>query len=371
MDVYAYELKNNAFERLAVIDSYRSLIWVKRFQELGECEMYIAATAELMEIFDREHIFLARASDPESLMYVRSVELQTDPEDGDFLIIKGQPAECLVGFRITWGQQTIGTGTSGSAAEILLRHNLTDPDRPTGTAESIVAMRQRRKMPFMKLGNIAYAGSGFKGQFDSENLLDAVYKVLVGGGLGLRSRFTGGSIYLDVYRGLDRTTAQNVNPRVVFSAEYENIGETSYLTDNTMIATMAVVLGEGNGSARARPRVETAAASGIDHVEIAVDASGVSRTTTDGEMEMSEYIACLEREGYMQLGRRKVKRSFEGEIVNDLMYRCGTSYDLGDKVTVANAYGVTGSAYIMEITEVVDENGQRVYPTLSEWTIEE
>lgn len=371
MNVYIYECVNNVFVKLDVIDSYKSLIWIKRYQALGECELYIAATETLMKLFQKPHIFLVREDDPKSMMMVTTLELQTDPEGMDYLIVKGQAAERVLGQRITWGQMTIATGTNGAAAEILINANLTDVSRPTGTAPSIVERRQRRGMPFVKLGEVVHAGSGFRAQLDSENLLDVVLKICVDGGIGLRSRFVDGYIYIDIYIGKDRTISQSVNERVIFSPDYENIGKTSYLYDMTQIATMAVVLGEGQGSARERPRVEPTEESGIDLFEIKIDASNISRTTTDGEMPQAEYIECLTQEGKMQLAQRKVKRSFEGEIVTQQMYVCGESYDLGDKVTVQNEYGLTGSAVVMEISDVIDDTGRQIYPTLSEWALEE
>jgi hypothetical protein len=68
---------------------------------------------------------------------------------------------------------------------------------------------------------------------------------------------------------------------------------------------------------------------------------------------------------------RKVTQTFNGEILNYNAYTYGVDYNLGDKVSIKNEYGVTGNATIMAITEVEDETGYRLVPTLSEWEIAE
>lgn len=371
MNVYVYECIDNAFYKREIIDSYKSLIWIKRFQALGECELYIAATETLMKLFQKPHIFLVREDDPESMMMVTAMELQTDPEGMDYLIVRGNAAECVLRQRIVWGQKNLAADTNGMAARVVINENLTDVSKPAGSLPYIEYVREQRKMPCVKLGNVSYTGAGFQAQLDCDNLLETVYKICIDGGLGVKSRFDGSYIYIDIYTGIDRTTAQTTNERVIFSPDYENLGKTQYDYNTSNLATMAIVLGEGQGTARVRVNVEPEEKSGLDRFEIGISASSVSRTTDDGEMSLLEYQQCLRKEGAMQLASKKVKRSFEGEIVTQQMYVCGESYDLGDKVTVQNEYGLTGSAIVMEISDVIDDTARQIYPTLSEWTLED
>jgi hypothetical protein len=51
------------------------------------------------------------------------------------------------------------------------------------------------------------------------------------------------------------------------------------------------------------------------------------------------------------------------------VYIYGVDYNLGDKVAIKNEYGVTGAATVTEMTEVEDESGYQVRPTLSEWSV--
>ena len=77
----------------------------------------------------------------------------------------------------------------------------------------------------------------------------------------------------------------------------------------------------------------------------------------------------LKADGMEALEQQRVVTSFSGDILNYNNYTYGVDYNLGDKVSIINEYGVRGNATITEITEVEDENGYRLIPTLSEWAV--
>ena len=62
--------------------------------------------------------------------------------------------------------------------------------------------------------------------------------------------------------------------------------------------------------------------------------------------------------------RELYRRDIHGYII-----RIRQDYFIGDKVAVKNAYGMSASATVTEVTEVEDSEGYRLVPTLSEWTI--
>ena len=70
-----------------------------------------------------------------------------------------------------------------------------------------------------------------------------------------------------------------------------------------------------------------------------------------------------------ELAKVKELTDFSGEILAGNSYKYGIDYSLGDKVTVINEYGIRGTAVVSEITEVEDETGYSIYPTLSEWKV--
>ena len=73
----------------AVCDSFSSLLWDIEYYKCGEFEVYIAASPRNIEIFQTGRI-VGRDDDKEHFGLIESVELETDAEDGDYLIIKGR-----------------------------------------------------------------------------------------------------------------------------------------------------------------------------------------------------------------------------------------------------------------------------------------
>ena len=85
MDVYVL---NASYEPVAVIDSFKSLIWTKRYFACGDFELYIPADKSLLEYLQPDN-FLVR-DDDDSVMVIEKLLLQTDAESG---ISSSFPAE--------------------------------------------------------------------------------------------------------------------------------------------------------------------------------------------------------------------------------------------------------------------------------------
>lgn len=367
MIVNVWEFKNGVFEKVEVIDGFSSLIWIRRYQSLGECELYLGASLRYMELFTRQNLFLTREGNLKSAMKVVSVELKTSAESGDYLTVRGQSAECLLKQRFIWGQYNIKNSTPSAAVEQLITENLIEPTRPAGDDPISVDRRSFRKMSFVTKKSTVTTQTVFNAQFYFNNLLETVLGICTENEIGIRFDFTGSAFECVIYEGQDLTGT------AVFSPAFDNIAETEYSEDYSDFSTMAAVYGEGDGTSKVVRNVDPDPLSfqGINRYEIAIDASGVSRTTESGEMDLAEYYSCLEQQGRMQLGRHKVKRAFSGTVISTTQYRPGTDYDLGDKVAVQNEYGITGTARVNEISEVYDSNGYQIYPTLSDWTLKE
>ena len=109
--------------------------------------------------------------------------------------------------------------------------------------------------------------------------------------------------------------------------------------------------------------------TGFDRRTIWVDARQTSSNTSEGELTPTEYSKLLIGQGNDKIAECLKTESFTGEIFTDISYEYGKDYFIGDKVAVKNAYGMSASATVTEITEVEDPEGYRLVPTLSEWTI--
>lgn len=67
----------------------------------------------------------------------------------------------------------------------------------------------------------------------------------------------------------------------------------------------------------------------------------------------------------------RARQILQAEIADGGLFRPDADYFLGDTVHIVTAHGIKGAARVQELTEVEDAEGYRLYPTFSEWEIEQ
>lgn len=351
MNIYVME---PTLERVGVIDSYRSLIWTQRYYEPGDFELWIDATPENIDLCRRGRM-LYRDMDYEdgtikSVMIIQAINLHTSLEEGNTILLQGKDLKSLLHQRIIWNQ-TVFSGTLEANIRKAVKDNIISPSLAARAISNFTLAPEMGGTETVK----AQATGDNLGEWISEQL--RVYEI------GYDVVLTDGSFVFGLYRGVDRSYEQDVNPYVVFSPGYENLLATDYVIDATEHANVAMIAGEGEGTAR---KTATAGdASGLDRREIYVDANDLSTDTSSGTITASTYKAQLMTKGEEALAEHRISVAFTGEIQPDVNVVYGTDYFLGDKVEIANEFGVEASARIVEIIDSEDETGRTVVPTFA------
>lgn len=347
MNIYVL---NKSLERVGIIDGYASIIWTNRYYGYGDFELYLQATPDLIRLL-QEDFYLVREVEETNAMIIESVSIITDPENGNYLTVKGRCLKSLVYRRIVW-EQTSLTGKIPTCILRLLDENIISPALP------------ERKITGFSISNMVDTVETIDAQYTGDNLGETITAICQSYGLGW-------DVVLDLdnkkflfvlYAGTDRSYNQTEKPWVVFSNEYENLLNTSYTYDKSAYANVAQVAGEGEGAARRLYTVGTAADLG--RYELYVDARDVS--SNDGELTDAEYKAQLEERGLEKLAEQTGAQSFEGETV-DYTYKYGTDYFLGDIVEVVNEYGMQAATRVIEVIESEDDSGIYTIPTFSSY----
>lgn len=344
MDIYVL---NRHFEKIGIIDYCASIIWTRRYCNEGDCELYLPADEEALNLL-KVGRFLKREDSEGSLMLITSVSVDSDIENGNFLTVKGLGAEHLISNRIVWSQTTLN-GTVGECVTEILTDNLINPSD------------EDRRMDFFDILDTSEGTETVTKQYTGDNLLAAVIELLKTFQLGFSVDFDGQKLGFLIYRGIDRSFRQNQNSFVVFSPEYDNFLNSSSSESIETFKNVALVAGEGEGSARKKAEVGTA--TGLDRVEIFVDARDISSTTSGGTLSDDEYLALLAEKGAAALAESKNEFTYEGEILPEVTFIYGIDYDLGDIVETIDFYGNQNACRITEIIESWDENGYTIIPT--------
>ena len=343
-----YVLDNN-FNRIGLVEGYKSFIWTKRYFTPGDFELYIPATPEAVSMFVRDNMIM-RSDDLAHAMIIERVKVDTDEENGNTSLVSGRCLKSIIHRRIVWSQTILDTSVRIGIMK-LLNENLISPSIAARTIENF------------EEGDISPGTNHVSAQFTGDNLGDAVEGILRNNNLGydVTVDLPTKKMYFSILEGEDRSYDQSDNSYVVFSPEFENLVSTTYTEDATEYHNVARVGGEGEGSARKFVTAGDTEVSGMDRYEMFCDQRSLS--TNNGEISEADYATQLTEAGKKDLSECEVTVSYEGSVLASRNYELGVDYNLGDVVEVINEFGMEGKSRVTEVIECLDESGRHVVPT--------
>ncbi|MCM1008471.1 MAG: siphovirus ReqiPepy6 Gp37-like family protein [Ruminococcus flavefaciens] len=349
----------------AICDSFSSLLWDVEYYSCGVFEVYIAANPRSIEIFQTGRI-IGRDDDKEHFGLIESVLIETDAEDGDYLIVSGRFLMCLLERRIIYPTCSFTSQTSYSkiVQSVVSRNAISDDNR---------------RIPSLSLGSIS--GDCWeqttKLQVSYDNLMRWIYTICekIGGTANIRLSKISGEQYkmvLDLSEGTDRSIMQDENPHIIFSDGYTNLLSFTYSSDISAQRNFAYVLGKGEGEERKRTTYcDGNEPSFMERYEVYVDAKDMA----DEQQENGESKPISEEE-YIELLKERGKENIvlpltasESQIaVQSTQFRYNTDYFVGDYVTVEHQrFGlIQPKIQIIGMIESFDQNGRSLTPTFKE-----
>lgn len=344
---------NKEFEIIDVLDTFKSLEWVKRYYETGDFVLNCIADNNTVNSLINGY-YLAREDD-DRLMIIEKRNLTTAAETGNVIACSGRSIEAILERRIIWNQTNSRTNeTAESFIRKLIDENAINP------ADT------KRKIPNLKLGTLKGFTETIDKQVTGDNLLTTIIEICKLYDYGFKITMDDeGYLVFDLYRGENRSYNQDVNSYVVFSDEYDNIINTDYEYDESSFKNTALIGGEGEGTDRKYQSIGNS--EGMERYEMFVDAKDIS--SNNNEIAADEYNKLLIERGEEKLAENKEIEKYSGEIETTLTYRYKEDYDLGDTVQTVDKYGIEASPKILEIIESENENGYRIVPTFSTWEV--
>lgn len=334
---------NKDFEVIAIIDSYKSFMWCKRYNEVGALDLQVTANAESIAIL-KEGNYITR-DDDDSVYRIEAVEIDTSSEDSNFMIVGGIEIKKILQQRVVYETEYYDNETVENVMRGLINNNFINPKKSSRKIDNFY-LKPNKGLADAITTQIAYDNVGEK--------IESLCKTY---NYGYKVSLENGGIYFDVFRGVDRSANQSINPRVIFSTEYDNLLSSKYESDTSEYKNVALVGGEGEGSDR--KITEVGSANGLERFELFVDAKNVS--SDGGSVSESDYKLLLSEQGKEALYETNVTTSFEA-IVDTSFYEYKTDFDLGDIVTIENEYGIKANARITEIIETWDDSGYTLEP---------
>lgn len=364
-----------------IIDTYSSIIWTPRYNTLGDCELVISASWEnLKKIKECKYII---RDDDEMACEIKKIELKTDEENGDQLIITGTDVKDILNQRIVMSQTNFN-GLVEDYIRTLINDAIINPKD------------SNRKIANFILDDKVGFTEKIREQVTYDYIGDKVQKLCKQYNWGYKVIIKNKNFIFSLYKGKDRSNY------VKFSQNFDNIATTDYLKDDSNIKNFTVIAGEGEGAERSK--VTVGESIGIDRKELYIDARDVSSSidytellssypngtektiggvlyyqvdgksiaiiTKNEKGEVSEvklcndvYMESLKSTGYERMAQYKSNISFEGKIIVGVNYIYKKDYNLGDIISIENEYGISMRTRIVEVIENQDEKGYTMEPT--------
>ena len=335
IDVYVLDAN---LEVIGVIVAYKSLIWANRYNEVGDCELYLEANDQNIALLQNGN-YLARLDD-EMICQIKRVELDTNTEDGNYMIVNGYDAKSFLDQRIVWN-----TITCDGNLETFIR-TLVDKTLISADDTARILYKPNGQL-LLKLGNAIGFTESVSEQVTFKNVGEKIREYCKKHSWGYKVYEDSGFLWFALHKGTDRSD------EVFFSNDYENLSSTKYVDDRTDMGNVALVAGQGEGSLRRRDVYGYA--EGVDRFELYVDARDVAKTITWAELTAIYPTTEQGGQGYIAVDGDNVYykcTSANIQVVDDQQLSwLHTTYPTGQEITIdGNLYYQIYDEIIADLT---------------------
>lgn len=314
---------------IGVVDDFISLMWCKRYYDVGAIDLEIEASKKNIELL-KQNYYITR-NDDDAIYRINSIEI--DDKESNSLIVGAVDCKNILTQRVIW-EKIVFSGTVEDYIRLLITNNIIEPKLQLRQIDTFVLDEKK----------------GFEEeitqQVSFENLGEKIIEICKMYKYGSRVYFKDKKFYFDLYKGQDKT--------LTFSNELDNLLSSKYNLGISGFKNCALIVGEGEGEEQTITNVGSS--SGLDRFEMLVEDSESKDDLTD-----ISYLNKLKSKGYEELAKNSVTTKIEGEVDFNF-YTYKQDYNLGDIVTITNEFGISTKARITEIIETWDNDGYSLEP---------
>lgn len=279
---------NKRFEVVRYIDAFTSFIWNEVYIGYGDFELRfpMVGTGSLANIETGNYVSIRESN---RLNIIEKIEIISDVEDGDYIVISGRGIETILGRRIVRNY----THISGDFQTAVLR---------LVNSEFITTDHASRQFNYLSIeSNPSVSNVNVEMEIEAgTNLYNCIVDLceLAKCGFMITVNPETGVFSFKVYQGLDRSYDQEDNTWVVFSNSYENLKNSDMVINMENYRNVAIV--ESRWSTRDENgnevnhalsvEVGDTATSGLDRREIFVKSNIIPE-----EVDIDEFGTAEER----------------------------------------------------------------------------
>lgn len=339
MELYIYDKK---IKLIGVLDTYQSLRWRRKYNNVGEFELHLAPTYENIQLL-RNSYYIHRLDSIDSA-YIET--LMIDEANYD-VMVKGKLL-------------------NGLLSQAVLSKNYDFSTTVNDAMKTIIQMECKRVLPNLILGDFCEDDTLIQAQLSWNTCHECITAMANSAGLGYRLILDvkQHQLVFETYRGIDHSIMQKEHPHVIFDDEFANLDAPVYTFDTVNLKNFAYVVGEKKDEKRIVATLDMRADS-QDIKEIYIDASELKQETKDKIYTDAQYYELLLQKGREVLQEHQMVENFDTGItaIGNFMYL--HDWDVGDIVTIGKTrWGISLSSRITEVEEVYEKSGVKVYPVI-------
>lgn len=330
------------YEQTAVIDSFISLVVNRRFFTSNDFELKLGLSMDNLT-----NLKTGNAIRIDSVFYYIIFSGVEDLQTG-VLVVKGVSFFGLLNQRIIWENYSKQARPEFIARDLLSKHVV----NPTDT---------NRKIKQISIAeDVDLTGTSILYQNSYGMIRESIEGLAETYGFGFKEE------YVDPYIPHSKITfskGRDLSDSVEFTTDSDNVLNESYESSDFDERNVALVAGEGEGTARTL--VTIGSGTGLNRKELYVDARDLQTEKEDEtQMTATEYKQALIERGRLKLTDQQSILILDGDIdVRNQLYEYKVDYDLGDTVRRSSpTFNLAYSAQITEIQEIY-ENGLQIVPT--------
>lgn len=326
----------------SVVENFTSFLWTDRYSENGEFELYLPPSIDAPSQYGLDWYIISPES--EHAMIIESVLLEAD-DNGYSYKVSGRSLESILSRRIPWREVTL-SGNFQTEIKRLITENIISPSDSSRRIDNFV---------FVDSSDPEITKLTIDAKYSPDNnVYDIIQTNCQDFQIGFKVVLTSDNKFaFSLYKGTDRSYSQTILPYVIFSPDFDNLTNSSFLKSNKDLKNVALVGGDGDWPDKTTAVVGTA--TGLDRREIYVDGP----SSSEGEVT----VAQLQKKGQEELADYKSSDAFEGEANAYSMFVYGVDFFIGDTVQLEDAFGNAGKGVVSEMVFSIDEEGEKVYPT--------
>lgn len=353
MELYTLD---DLLRRDQVVDQFESLIWTERYSAFGDFELVVHSTFEMRAILTAGTLCVVNTS--WRVMRIKTTEKTRDSDGRALLKIKGEELVFILNDRVATDSLTgtapwVITDTPANVARYMF-----DQICRVGTPNPLDYIPFLQPGTVMPASTIPEPSTEITWTQERDTLYNAEKKLCDLYDLGFRlvRNFDTSQLYFDIYSGSDRTTGQTILAPVVFSAELDNLQNTTEFKSISDTKNVAYVFSPAGN--------RVVYGLGVDP-EVEGFERQVLLVSSDLPEGTANWEVLLDQLGTEELSKHRSFQAFDGEFNQNSSYKYGRDYELGDLVEMRDADGVTNIMRVTEQIFVDDQQGERSYPTLS------